>query len=77
MCVCVGVCDSISGEIDLCDAPSIRNQEARGSRWCLLQLFDVEAYVSRRWPLASASVLHIWRRMTFFEVVRTRGPLTL
>ena len=39
----VGVYDSVSGEMDLCDAPSIRNQEACRSRWCLLQLFDEEA----------------------------------
>ena len=33
--------------------------------------------MSRRWTLARASILHIWRRMTFFEVVGTGGPLTL
>ena len=41
--VYVGGYGSVSGEMDLYGAPSLRNQEAGRSRWCPLQLFDEEA----------------------------------
>lgn len=80
MCVCV----SISVEVCLYDAPSLRNQEGgrqtggrrHGAGGACFNS-DEEARVGRWWTLERASVLHIWRRMTLFGVVGGRGLLTL
>lgn len=65
------MCVSISGEICLYDAPSLRNQEGgrqtgrrRHGAGGACFSSDEEAQVSRRWTPEGASVPHMWRRMT-------------